>query len=86
VTTEWTEQQDPRRVAIGVRTAKRKAVIHAEILTLAPLRNRRKADGKTLESRIAEGFTRFTWDGQQGYGMTEYIERIENGALVGYPL
>lgn len=86
LTTEWTEQKDPRRVEIGVRTANRKAVISGEIITLAPLRNRRKANGQTLESRIAEGFTRFTWNGQHGYGMTEYIERIENGALVGYPL
>ena len=84
--TEWTEQKDPRRVEIGVRTANRKAMITGEIITLAPLRNRRKANGKTLESRIAEGFTRFTWDGRQGYGMTEYIERIEGGRLVGYPL
>ena len=84
--TEWTDQKDPRRVEIGVRTQKRKAVIKAEIMTLAPLRNRRKANGRTLESRIAEGFTRFHWNGQQGYGMTEYIERIENGELAGYPL
>jgi predicted secreted hydrolase len=84
--TEWTEQKDPRRVEIGVHTANRKAIIAGEIMTLAPLRNRRKANGQTLESRIAEGFTRFTWNGQQGYGMTEYIERIENGTLAGYPL
>ena len=84
--TEWTEQKDPRRVEIGVRTANRKAVITGEIMTLAALRNRRKVDGRTLELRIAEGFTRFTWNGQRGYGMTEYIERIENGQLVGYPL
>ena len=58
----------------------------SEIVTLAPLRNRRKANGEILESRIAEGFTRFTWDGRQGYGMTEYIERIEGGKLAGYPL
>jgi hypothetical protein len=86
VSTQWSEQKDPRRVDIGVRTATRKAVITAEIITLAPLRNRRKANGQTLESRIAEGFTRFEWDGCQGYGMTEYIERIEDGKLAGYPL
>ena len=34
-------------------------------MTLAPLRNRRKADGRTLVSRIAEGFTRFHWDGRR---------------------
>ncbi|BCH33329.1 hypothetical protein MesoLjLc_52590 [Mesorhizobium sp. L-8-10] len=86
VSTEWTQAQDPARLVLGVRTAKRKARITGEIIKLAPLRNRRKADGETLVSRIAEGFTRFKWDGRQGYGMTEYIERIEDGKLAGYPL
>lgn len=86
VLTEWSDRQDPRRVRLGVRTASRKAVITAEILNLAPLRNRRKANGEMLVSRIAEGHTRFTWDGKQGFGMTEYIERIEESRLAGYPL
>ena len=86
VATEWTDRQDPSRVMLGVRTAKRKAQIIASIIKLAPLRNRRKADGETLTSRIAEGFTRFSWEGREGYGMTEYIERIEGGKLAGYPL
>ncbi|MBL8584925.1 MAG: hypothetical protein JNL61_22180 [Rhizobiaceae bacterium] len=86
VSTEWTEQQDPRFVRIGVLTANRKTRIDAEILRLAPLRNRRKAGDETLVSRIAEGFTRFHWNGQQGRGMTEYIERIEGGRLAGFPL
>lgn len=86
VMTDWTDQQDPARVRLGVRTATRKAVIHAEILTLAPLRNRRQADGEVLVSRIAEGFSRFTWEDREGYGMTEYIERLEDGKLAGFPL
>ncbi len=86
VATDWTDRQDPARVRLGVRTAERKAVVTAEILTLAPLRNRRKTDDGVLQSRIAEGFTRFTWGDQEGYGMTEYIERIEDGKLAGYPL
>jgi hypothetical protein len=86
VMTDWTEKQDPQRVRIGARTANRKALISGEILTLAPLRNRRQAGGEALVSRIAEGFTRFEWDGREGYGMTEYIERIEHGKLAGYPL
>jgi hypothetical protein len=86
LSTQWSDKKDPQRVDIGVRTANRKAIITGEIVRLAPLRNRRKANGVTLESRIAEGFTRFTWDGRQGYGMTEYIERIEDGKLAGYPL
>jgi hypothetical protein len=84
--TEWNERRDPVRVLIGVRTARRKAAIRGEILQLAPLRNRRKVGDQTLESRIAEGFTKFTWEDRQGYGMTEYIERIEDGILAGYPL
>ena len=86
VATEWTEQKDPRRVHLTVRTANRRVAITGDVIKLAPLRNRRKADGETLVSRIAEGYTRFIWDGQEGFGMTEYIERIENGELVGYPL
>jgi hypothetical protein len=86
LSTQWSDSKDPVRLDIGVRTANRKAVIVGEIITLAPLRNRRKANSQTLESRIAEGFTRFTWNGRQGYGMTEYIERIEGGNLAGYPL
>ena len=84
--TDWTDQQDPSRVRIGVRTANRKAVIAAK-----SSRSRRSAiaarpTAETLVSRIAEGFTRFTWDGREGFGMTEYIERIEDGKLAGYPL
>jgi hypothetical protein len=86
VQTDWTEKQDPRFVRLGVMTANRKVRIDGEILTLAPLRNRRKAGDETLVSRIAEGFTRFRWGDQEGLGMTEYIERIEDGKLVGFPL
>jgi hypothetical protein len=84
--TDWTDRKDPNRVRISVRTARRTALIEGEIVTLAPLRNRRKIDGETVVSRIAEGHTRFSWDGVTGYGMTEYIERFEGERLVGYPL
>ncbi|BCG90183.1 hypothetical protein MesoLj113c_62930 [Mesorhizobium sp. 113-3-9] len=86
VSTEWTGDRDPAFVRLGVLTANRKARIDAEILQLAPLRNRRRAGDEILLSRIAEGFTRFHWDGQQGRGMTEYIERLEDGNLAGFPL
>lgn len=86
VVTNWTYQHDPQRVHLTVATANRKAVIEDEILLLAPLRNRRQADGETLISRIAEGYSKFTWDGKTGYGMTEYIERVNDGVMAGYPL
>ncbi|SEP11362.1 hypothetical protein SAMN04490248_12612 [Salinihabitans flavidus] len=86
VITDWTDKHDPHRVRLSVATDKRKALIDAEVLTLAPLRNRRQVDGETLISRIAEGYSKFTWDGREGFGMTEYIERVEDGQMVGYPL
>jgi hypothetical protein len=86
VQTDWTDSQDPAFVRLGVMTAKRKVRIDGEILKLAPLRNRRKTEEGILVSRVAEGFTRFTWGQQAGYGMTEYIERIEDGKIVGHPL
>jgi hypothetical protein len=84
--TEWSPDQDPAAATIGVRTAKRAAVIEARVLTMAPLRNRRKADGQVLVSRVAEGFSEYRWDGRTGYGIMEYIERVEDGVAVGYPL
>jgi hypothetical protein len=86
--TTWTGDCDPAAIDIVVRTVTgRTATIRGEVLSLAPLRNRREEGGRTLVSRIAEGHTRFTWDGIVGHGMTEYIERVgDDGELAGYPL
>lgn len=86
VWTEWTAAKDPRAVKLGVRTARRAVRIDGEIAALLPLRNRREEGGEKLESRIAEGFTHWQWDGRSGAGMTEYIEMLEHGEPVGYPL
>jgi len=86
VWTDWTPLKDPRQVRLGVRTAHRAVRIDGEIGTLLPLRNRRQEGDQSLESRIAEGFTQWQWDGRHGVGMTEYIEILENGVPVGYPL
>lgn len=86
VWTEWTPLKDPRAVKLGVRTANRAVRIDGEITTLLPLRNRRKDGATVLESRIAEGFTQWQWGDRSGAGMTEYIEILEDGNPVGYPL
>jgi hypothetical protein len=86
LTTEWSPEQDPVRVTIGVRTERRKELIHGRVITLAPLRNRRRVGDEVLVSRVAEAFSEFTWDDRRGYGIMEYIERIEDGSPVGYPL
>ena len=88
VVTEWSDEQDPLGVTLAVSTPHRKAIIRGRTRTLTPLRNRRKTDdGELLVSRVAEAFTEFTWDdGRVGYGMMEYIERLEDGVPVGFPL
>jgi hypothetical protein len=87
VVTDWSPERDPLGATITVWTAERKEVIRARIVTMVPLRNRRRTDdGELLVSRVAEGFTEYTWGGHVGYGMTEYIERVDDGQPVGYPL
>jgi hypothetical protein len=86
LTTTWSADQDPESMVLGVRTAQRTALIEGRVLTMSPLRNRRRADGELLVSRVAEGFTEFSWDGLTGLGMTEYIERVEDGVAVGFPV
>ena len=85
VVTTWSDEMDPVSATITAVTKARTEVIEARVLTLAPLRNRRTEDGVTLESRVAEGFTEFRWRDRVGYGMSEYIERVEEGRPVGYP-
>ena len=85
ITTDWNAKFDPVQITVNVQTEKRVTQLEGKILTLAPLRNRRKVDDKYLISRIAEGFTEWTWEGEKGIGISEYIERLENGKPVGYP-
>jgi len=86
IITDWSAAKDPEAIRLNVRTAKRAATMVGEVVTLAPLRNRRKVGDETLESRIAEGLTRWRWDDREGLGVTEYIEFLENGEPVGFPL
>lgn len=84
--TDWTAKKDPAAMRLNVRTANRNATMEGRVLVLAPLRNRRKVGDETLQCRIAEGLTEWTWEDRQGIGVTEYIEFLEDGEPVGYPL
>ncbi len=86
VITSWTDRQEPRQARIALRTACRSAVIDADMITRAPLRNRRKLGHSAVVSRIVEAFTRFEWDGVPGYGMAEYNDRLEGDRPIGVPL
>jgi hypothetical protein len=60
-----------------------------ESISLIPLRNRRQTpDGEWLQTRISEAMTRWTvhsgpYEGRSGYGMSEYLDQIIDGAPVG---
>ena len=58
--------------------------IHGHVRSLIPLRNRRKApDGRMLTTRITEGMTEYTCNGERALGMAEYLDQIVDGQPVG---
>jgi hypothetical protein len=69
--------------------------VEGEVLNLIPLRNRRQGpDGQTMVTRISEGMTRWRLTGgadgdggevagRVGYGLSEYLDQIIDGAPVG---
>jgi hypothetical protein len=78
--TSWTDsdgyQEGIRCIA---RTPDREIEIAGKVMSFIPLRNRR--EGQT--TRIGEGLTEYTWEGKTGYGLSEYLDQIEDGRPVG---
>ena len=85
VKTAWNDTFEPVSIEVEATTQYREAKIKGVIKTLAPLRNRRKVGEELLETRIAEGFSTWEWNEKIGIGISEYIERVEDGRPVGYP-
>jgi hypothetical protein len=58
--------------------------IHGDVLSLIPLRNRREQpNGSMLITRITEGMTEYTCNGEKAIGMSEYLDQIVDGQPVG---
>ena len=58
--------------------------IRGDVRSLIPLRNRREqADGKMLVTRITEGMTEYTCNGEKALGMSEYLDQIIDGRPIG---
>jgi hypothetical protein len=66
-------------------TDERSYTIRGEVLSLIPLRNRRKKeDGESMMTRISEGLTQWQIEGVgTGYGLSEYLDQIIDDAPVG---
>ena len=67
------------RIRCRARTAEREIEITGEVRSLIPLRHRR--EGRV--TRISEGLTEYRWDGRTGYGLSEYLDRIDDGVPLG---
>jgi hypothetical protein len=67
------------RLRCRARTADREIEITGNVRSLIPLRHRR--DGKT--TRISEGLTEYAWENRIGYGLSEYLDQIEEGRPAG---
>jgi hypothetical protein len=72
------------RMEIRAKTDEREYTVKGEVMSLIPLRNRRRTpDGEELMTRITEGMTKFECDGQKGYGLSEYLDQIVDDEPVG---
>jgi hypothetical protein len=83
--TEWNEDHHQRAVEIAVRAEGRTERIRGEVVSLAPLRNRREEDGVELCTQITEAMTEWTWNGKRGLGFSEYLDLVRDGETLGYP-
>jgi len=69
---------------IWARTDEREYAVTGKVMSLIPLRNRRRTpDGEELMTRITEGMTEYRCDGEVGYGLSEYLDQIVDGEPVG---
>lgn len=84
VETVWDSNDFQKELTATVKTAEREYTVEGRVLSLIPLRNRRKSpDGVELNTRITEGMTEYRCDGMVGYGMSEYLDQIVDGKPVG---
>ena len=81
----WLQECRQARVLHLFDTACNLVDEHGRVLSLVPLRNRRRTpDGEQLFTRIGEGLTEWTLDdGTVGYGLSEYLDQIVDGTPTG---
>lgn len=80
IETHWNEHGYQTELSVQVSTKSGKSYrVKGEVMSLIPLRNRRHTpDGRALQTRITEGMTRYYCDDLVGYGMSEYLDQIDD--------
>jgi len=80
----WDENWYQTKLKAWARTDEREYNVDGRVLSMIPLRNRRKdSNGNLLTTRITEGMTEFKCNNKIGYGMSEYLDQIVDGRPVG---
>lgn len=84
IDSEWDDDWYQTGLKAWVKTESGKEYdVEGEVLSLIPLRNRRKTpDGTELNTRITEGMTEYRCNGKVGYGLSEYLDQIVDGKPV----
>lgn len=84
IESDWDDDKYQTGMRCTVETDHDTYEVSGEVLSLIPLRNRRKdPDGNDLVTRITEAMTRFECNGQIGIGMSEYLDQIVDGVPMG---
>ena len=86
VDADWNENGEQTTMRAWAKTAEREYELTGEVLSMIPLRNRRKTpDGEQLHTRITEAMTRYECDGKVGIGMSEFLDQVVDGWPIGVP-
>ena len=84
IETTYDDNECQASFKVWARTDEREYDVAGEVMSLIPLRNRRRTpDGEELMTRITEGMTEYRCDDQVGYGLSEYLDQIVDGEPVG---
>tara|TARA_Y100001970_G_scaffold250037_1_gene321361 strand:+ start:44603 stop:45616 length:1014 start_codon:yes stop_codon:yes gene_type:complete len=77
ITTNYDNKKFHKDFIVNANTKDEEFEIKGRVISLIPLRNRREdPEGKLLITRITEGMTEYTYQGQVGYGMSEYLDQL----------
>lgn len=85
IESDWDDSDYQTALRAKVKTEGGKSYeVTGRVLSLIPLRNRRTApDGQELHTRITEGMTEYRCGDLVGYGLSEYLDQIVDGAPSG---